>query len=85
MRFAEGYRRSSWSSPSNPSMSLSAAPSVAQTLTRGLFTIGRAMLLVRSSCVSGSFLDVGSARADPFVARGALVNDILSDLNRADG
>ena len=42
------------------------------------------MLFIRSSWVSGSFIDVGSARADRFVARSALVNDVLSDLNGAD-
>jgi hypothetical protein len=67
-------------------MSISAARSEAHTLTRGLFTIGQAMLLIliRCCCVSGSLIDGGSVRADRFVARGALVNDILPELNRAD-
>jgi hypothetical protein len=67
-------------------MSISAARSEAHTLTRGLFTIGQAMLLIliRSRCVSGSLIDVGSVRADRFVARGAPVNDILPELNTAD-
>ena len=67
-------------------MSISAARSEAHTFTRGLFTIGQAMLLIliRSCCVSGSLIDVGSMRADRFVARGELVNDILPWLNRAD-
>jgi hypothetical protein len=67
-------------------MSIRAARSEADTLTRGLFTIGQAMLLIliRSCCVTGSLIDVGSVRADRFVARGALVNDILPELNRAD-
>jgi hypothetical protein len=66
-------------------MSISAARSEAHTFTRGLFTIGQAMLLIliRSCCVSGSLIDVGSMRAHRF-ARGALVNDILPELNRAD-
>ena len=67
-------------------MSISAARSEAHTLTRGLFTIGQAMLLIliRSCCVSGSLIDVGSVRADRFVARGAPVNVILPELNTAD-
>jgi hypothetical protein len=65
-------------------MSISAVRSEAHTLTRGLFTIGQAMLLIliRSCCVS--LIDVGSVRADRFVARGAPVNDILPELNTAD-
>ena len=67
-------------------MSISAARSEAHTFTRGLFTIGQAMLLIliRSCCVSGSLIDVGSMRADRFVARGAFLDGILSNLNRAD-
>jgi hypothetical protein len=67
-------------------MFISAARGEAHTLTRGLVTIGQAMLLIliRCRCISGSLIDGGSVRADRFVARGALVNDILPELNRAD-
>jgi len=51
---------------------------------RGLLTVGQAMLLIRSSWVSGAFIDVGLARSDQFVARGAFLDGILSNLNRAD-